>query len=638
MRRTARAGTKVSVWRPTFGATADDRHTTFRVWASAARSVTLVIGDPEQATQRVPLAYRDQMFEGRVEGTGHGTLYRYELDGREAMPDPASRFQPRGVHGPSQVIDWTPFPWSDEHWKGVPFDDLVIYELHVGTFTPQGSFLAVIDRLPHLAALGVTAIELMPIAAFAGRRNWGYDGAALYAPASQYGRPADLQQLVDAAHAVGIAVLLDVVYNHLGPDGAYLAAFSPDFFSSRHQSPWGDGVNLDGPGSDMVRRFLVENALHWIHEFHVDGLRLDAIHALADERERPFVAEVADAVHAAGAEAGRQVHVIAEDERNLATVIRPPGAGGLGVDGVWSDDFHHEVHRLLSGERAGYYADYSGQPDAIAEAINRGWVFTGERSSYTGEPRGSDPTGLRLSQFIFCLQNHDQVGNRALGERLEHLVNLPDCRAAAAVLLLAPETPLLFMGQEWAASTPFLYFTDHHDDLGRLVTEGRRREFERFPAFSDPAGRERIPDPQGDAAFERSRLRWEEIDREPHRSMLALYRALIDLRGETSGDRLVVSPTRAAWTVDQSTLAVACGGRSKLLLVARLRGSGDVTFEPPADAAGNWQVAMTTEGRGFAADPTPPRVETTGRSITIHFARPSAVIFRDSQPGERQKA
>jgi maltooligosyltrehalose trehalohydrolase len=666
-------------WRPTFGALLHEGSTTFRVWSSAAQSVAVALeGTDGRRPRRVALERMDaNLFEARIEAGGDRTLYRYLLDGQGPYPDPASRFQPHGVHGPSQVVDWTRHTWTDLGWRGVRFEDLVVYELHVGTFTRPGSFLGIVDRLAYLVDLGVTAIELMPVAAFPGRRNWGYDGVALFAPACEYGRPEDLRHLVDSAHRAGLAVLLDVVYNHLGPDGAYLCVFSPDFLSPHHASPWGKGINLDGPGSAMVRRFLVENALHWIVEYHIDGLRLDATHALADEGDRHFLAELADTVH--GLDLGRRVHVIAEDERNLATLVRRPSAGGMGLDGVSADDFHHQMHRLLARESEGYYADYAGGIEDVATTINRGWFYTGQHSTHTGGAKGSDARDVDRQRFVFCLQNHDQVGNRALGERLTQLTDLPSCRAAAALLLLVPETPLLFMGEEWAASTPFLYFTDHHDELGRLVTEGRRREFARFQSFPDPDARTLVPDPQDERTFESSRLDWHEIGRDPHASMRRLYRALLALRGRDArladGAR---DPMRAAHALDADTICVtrrSDGG--DLLLVARFTQGGRVElpatilertraaphpagalpavrqgfspagalpvvgrgfspaaisveqrFSPvPADAE-PWDVVLTTEDPPFAPDAAPPRVTTAASTVAIEFARPSAVIFR----------
>jgi maltooligosyltrehalose trehalohydrolase len=620
-----RSSSLVARWHPTLGAVPDGRRTTFRVCATTPRALALVIEDAQGTPVReVPMSReRGRVFAAHVDGAAGGTRYRYRIDGGTALPDPASRSQPLGVHGPSEVVDWSEFEWTDDGWRGIALDDLVIYELHVGAFTPEGSFDGVARQLPYLAALGINAIELMPIAAFPGRWNWGYDGVSLFAPAAQYGGPAALCRLVDRAHAAGVAVLVDVVYNHLGPDGAYMSAFYPDFFTPRHQSPWGDGVNLDGPGSEQVRRFFIENALHWLHEYHADGLRLDATHALVDDSDRHFLAELSDAV--GRLDLGRPVHVIAEDERNLAQLVRPADAGGHGLDAVWADDFHHEMHRLLTDERESYYGDFEGTASQLSTAINRGWTYTGQVSPRTGKPRGTDPDAIRRKRFVFCLQNHDQVGNRARGERITELVDLAPCRAAAAVLLLAPETPLLFMGEEWAASTPFLYFTDHEEALGRQVTEGRRREFSRFSAFSDPEARRRIPDPQSPDTFHASVLRWAEIDEEPHASMRRLYRALIALRRWAPRDE----PHRqVAFPYDERALAIVRSNRtSTLAVVVRLAGAGAVTLGRDVAPVDALRLDLTTEDPAFTTRPRSPRIGVTEGGLAIDFAGPCAVVL-----------
>ncbi len=627
------AGT--SRWQPSFGAWPDDRGFAFRVWAPGADSVAVALerrgGEP---IGEYPLdRQQDGTFAGRIEAAAAGDLYRYRIDQGVAYPDPASRFQPEGVHGPSQIVDARGFPWSDAGWSGVPLDRLVLYELHVGTFTAEGTFRGVIDRLPYLAHLGVTAIELMPVADFPGSRNWGYDGVALFAPARAYGSPDDLRRLVDAAHRLGLAVHLDVVYNHLGPDGAYLSAISPEFFTSRHRSPWGDGINLDGPGSAMVRRFLIDNALHWMHEYHVDGLRLDATHALTDDSDRHFLAELAAAVH----DARPNALAIAEDERNLAVLVRRPEQGGWGLDGVWADDFHHEIRRMLAGDRESYYADFAGTTEELAAAIARGWFYCGQHSSHFGGPRGTDPAGIPLSRFVVCIENHDQAGNRAFGERLNMDVAAAAYRAASTLLLTVPETPLLFMGQEWAASTPFLYFTDHEPALGVKVTEGRRQEFQRFSAFSDPGSREKIPDPQDPKTFRASKLRWPERDQEEHRCTLRLYRALLALRraDPALSDASGVSQVAA---VDGGAIVLWRGrpGGAGLAVVVRLSGEGAVDLRRAAergvaalaDARGGWKVLLTTEDRDYAQDPRPPEVTGLAGTPVIRFSRPGAMLLR----------
>ena len=505
----------------------------------------------------------------------------------------------------------------------------MLYELHVGTFSPEGTFAGAAARLPELAALGVTGIELMPVADFPGSRNWGYDGAALFAPARCYGAPDDLRALVDAAHRLGLAVVLDVVYNHFGPDGAYAASFSPYYLTERHRTPWGAGLNFDGEHSAMVRAFFIENACHWVHEYHVDGLRLDATHAIADDSPRHFLAELSARVR--DSVGRRRVLVIAEDHRNIDRMLRPERDGGWGLDAVWADDFHHEVRRLLAGDAEGYFRDYTGRTADLAETLQRGWFFTGQHSTHLGYPRGTDPAGLALQRFVICLQNHDQIGNRALGTRLNHEIDPSAYRAASVVLLAAPETPLLFMGQEWAASTPFLYFTDHDADLGRLVTAGRREEFRHFTAFSDPAAREQIPDPQSPATFLASRLNWEEREAEPHASMLRLYGAVLALRSREPALRDAAELSVSA--LDEGTIAI----RRRLppttfLIVARLKGAGAVDLSnvpgrTPGRVPADWAIALTSEDPAFSDDPAPP-VLAVEPALTVRFARPSAMILR----------
>ncbi len=607
-------------WTPTIGAWRDGPRTRFRVWAPDARRVDAEIQPPAGAAFTLPLAAAAEgYFEAVTDAAPAGSRYRHRLDGGPALPDPASRFQPDGVHGPSGVVDASAFAWTDAAWPGLEPDRAVFYELHVGTFTPAGTFAAAAAKLPALAALGVTAIELMPVADFAGARNWGYDGVALFAPARCYGAPDDLRRLVDAAHALGLAVALDVVYNHLGPDGAYLGAYSSRYFTSRHETPWGAALNFDGDDSGPVRAFFVENALYWAHEFHVDALRLDATHAIIDESARPIPAEIAARVHETTR--GRTL-VVAEDHRNLASMLRPAREGGWDLDAVWADDFHHVCRRFLAGDADGYFRDYSGSIDDIATTLRQGWLFTGQHSVHLGGPRGTDPKGLLPRQFVIALQNHDQIGNRAFGERLNHQIDAPAWRAATALLLTAPETPLLFMGQEWAASSPFLYFTDHNPELGRLVTEGRRREFASFRAFSSPEARERIPDPQAPATFARSRLNWDERTAEPHASVLRLTAALLALRsGRQTGRSRHADPVDAG-TVDDATVFVS---RGDWLIVARLRGAGAVDVEA---GAGGLTPALTTEDAPFTADPAPIGIERTGGRVRLSFARPSAVVFR----------
>jgi maltooligosyltrehalose trehalohydrolase len=621
-------------WTPSLGAWRESGGVVFRVWAPHHAQVDVVIDRPPAPIVHPLGRDRDGFFSAVVSDVHTGDRYRYRLDGDRLFPDPASRYQPDGVHGASQIVDPHSFPWTDRRWAGLEIADAVFYELHVGTFSAEGTFAGVAARLPELAELGITAGELMPIADFPGSRNWGYDGAALFAPARCYGPPDDLRRLVDRAHALGMAVFLDVVYNHLGPDGAYLLTFSPHYLTERHQTPWGAGLNFDGEFSQMVRGFFIENALHWVHEYHLDGLRLDATHAIADESPRHLLAELSARVRESVPD--RRVLVVAEDHRNLNVMLQPESRDGWGLDAVWSDDFHHECRRLLAGDCEGYYEDYRGDIRDLATAIRQGWLYTGQFSKHLHGPRGTDPVGLSLNRFIVCLQNHDQIGNRALGERLNHQIDVSAYRAASAVLLTAPETPLLFMGQEWAASTPFLYFTDHEAELGRRVTAGRRQEFRHFSTFADPDARARIPDPQALATFQRSRLEWAERRDEPHASMLRLHRALLTLRQDLH--RRGTRRCRIT-TLDDSTIAIErIGPEVAYLVVARLRGSGTVSWgSDDSLPAGHlalsdrsWTIALTTEDAAFCGDPTTPRVHVRENEVIIHFLRPSAIVLHRS--------
>ncbi|HEX6107641.1 MAG TPA: malto-oligosyltrehalose trehalohydrolase [Gemmatimonadales bacterium] len=575
-------------WRLTLGASPEPEGVRFRVWAPEAAKVEVVLDDSGRAH---PLArVRGGYHGGLIRETGVGARYRYRLDGGSAYPDPVSRSQPEGVHGPSEVVDTAAFQWTDGDWPGLKADDLVIYELHVGTFTPGGTFDSAIERLDRLAGLGVTAIEVMPIAEFAGARNWGYDGVAPYAPESAYGGPAGFHRLVDAAHRRGLGVILDVVYNHLGPEGNFLPAVTGGrFFTARHHTPWGDAVNYDGPDSAPVRDFVVRNALYWAHEYHVDGLRLDATHAILDDSPRHILEEIADRLHAL---TPRRV-VIAEDERPEPRLLLPRERAGYGLDAVWADDLHHQLRRLTAGDHEGYFARYGGTMAEVVDTLRRGWSY--EEAALELPPRA----------FVHCIQNHDQVGNRAMGDRLNHNVPLPVYRALSALLLLSPYTPLLWMGQEWAASTPFQYFTDHPAELGRLVTEGRRREFRRFTAFTDPAARERIPDPQTEDTFARSRLRWEEADEMPHSGVEELYRTLLGLRRTEPALRYRGRDGLSVTALSDTALALRRTGPdgSAVLLVVSLGGGLAVSLderpETRAPAGRAWSLVLSTEDARF---------------------------------------
>ena len=610
------------------GARPDRDGTRFRVWAPAARRVTVEVVPTDRDPIRVPLVPEaDGYFAGHVPGIHPGDRYRYHLDDRDGLPDPASRYQPEGVHGPSEVIDPTAFAWTDNGWEGVEPEDLVIYELHVGTFSPAGTFDGVRERLSYLADLGVTAIELMPVADFPGDRGWGYDGVSPFAPARCYGRPDDLRRLVDQAHRVGLAVILDVVYNHLGPDGNYLGAYSPHYFTDRHKTPWGAAVNFDGEHSRPVRDFFIQNAVHWVREYHLDGLRLDATHAIIDHSPRHFLAELTDTVREAVPD--RRILLIAEDHRNLAQMARPAAAGGWGLDAVWADGFHHQLRRLLAGDSEGYFGDYTGTPRDLAATVRQGWFYTGQFSAHLGEARGTDPTGLPPRAFVHCLQNHDQIGNRALGDRLNQAIDPAAFRAATALLLCSPATPLLFQGQEWAAGTPFCYFTDHNEELGRLVTAGRREEFKYFRAFADPAARDAIPDPQSLATFEQSKLNWDELGREPHAGVLRLHQALVRLRRT---DPALRRNDRTGFTIGgagaNTVLMRYDGRRGAELLVVAYFGTGSRTVPiGPADGPAAWEPVLTTEDPAFCTDPRPIRADQSGPATLVSFDRPGTIVL-----------
>ncbi|MBZ5602120.1 MAG: malto-oligosyltrehalose trehalohydrolase [Acidobacteriia bacterium] len=488
--------------------------TEIRVWAPVPKQVELFVDD-----HRLPM-HRDP--NGWWRAVTGATEYSFILDGGDPLPDPRSAWQPHGVHGPSGVVEHSQFRWTDRQFQAKPLSSAVIYELHIGTFTPDGTFDSAIFRLDHLASLGITHVELMPVQEFSGDWGWGYDCVDLFAPHHAYGPPDALKRLVDAAHARGLAVLLDVVYNHLGPVGNYLARFGP-YFTKTYSTPWGPAVNLDNADSDEVRRFLCDNALMWLRDYHFDGLRLDAIHAIHDSSATHFLEQLSEEVRRLEAQLGRHLLLIAESDLNDPRVVTPREAGGYGIDAQWSDDFHHALHAVLTGERSGYYSDFGTLAD-LAKSLTNVFVYDGRYSCFRRRSHGRAPGNLSRRRFLGYLQNHDQIGNRAQGERSSVLMNAARLKIGAALVFTAPFVPLIFEGEEFAASTPFQYFTNHHDpDVARAVTEGRRREFAAFGW--DPA---KIPDPQDLSAFLRSKLDWSELD--SHHDILAWYRQLIAVR------------------------------------------------------------------------------------------------------------
>ncbi|MGI8431180.1 MAG: malto-oligosyltrehalose trehalohydrolase [Chthoniobacterales bacterium] len=578
----------------------------YRTWAPGHDRVDVVLYDARgEVARTVSLGKEADGYFSAVDPEGRaGDRYKYRFNGQE-WPDPASRSNPDGVHGAAVVIDPRDFSWHDEAWVGPPLADLVIYELHLGTFTWEGTFRGAIERLDDLVRLGVSALEIMPVAAFPGARNWGYDGVLLYAPARVYGTPNDFRALVDAAHAHGLAVILDVVYNHLGPDGNYLGTYSPAYFHPEHKTPWGDAFNFE---LKPVREFFAENPEYWRREFHIDGFRLDATHAIVDASEPHFLAEVAERVHSLGG------FVTIEDERNEPRLLLPVEQGGLGLDGSWADDFHHVVRVLLTGEREGYYGSYQGTLDELTETLRDGWLLHGDARQRKSAAEAAECAELRPDQLVFCIANHDQVGNQAFGRRLQQLCSPEEYRAASALLCLAPYTPLLFMGQEWAASAPFQFFTDYGAELGRLTTLGRREEFKSFSLFRDPAARAQIPDPQAKETFLRSKLDWTELDRGGHAATLRLYVELLRLRRTMPA---LQDRARDNWKVSQAAdgiLQMTFGVRSpeRCAVLVDLTGG----HEDPLRDDARWELLLSTNEERF------------GGTASAPFSQPEARVLR----------
>ncbi|HSK26753.1 MAG TPA: malto-oligosyltrehalose trehalohydrolase [Jiangellales bacterium] len=534
--------------------------TTFEVWSPTASSVEIELPGGRRPMEP---AHRTGWWSVAAPEAGHGTPYAYRVDGGDPLPDPRAVWLPEGVHGPAAVYEHEHFAWSDTGWAGRSLEGAVVYELHVGTFSPEGTFDGVRERLGHLVDLGITHVELMPVAGWDGIHGWGYDGAAPWSVHEPYGGPDGLKRLVDACHGRGLAVLLDVVYNHLGPSGNYLPRFGPYFHDAYH-TPWGQAVNLDGPGSDEVRAYLVGNALSWLRDFHLDGLRLDAVHALHDERAIHLLEELSAAVADLSARLGRPLPLVAESDVNDPRVVTPRDTGGLGIDAQWSDDFHHALHALLTGEGQGYYADFAADPwEALSRTMSGAYFHAGTWSSFRGRSHGRPVDVDRLPgwRFLGYLQDHDQVGNRAVGDRVSATLSPGRLACGAALVLTSPFTPMLFMGEEWGAGTPWQYFTSYRDVLGRAVSEGRRREFgEHGWSATD------VPDPQDPRTVDRSRLDWTEPVRSPHAELLAWHRDLIRLRSTIPdladpwlGPVQVTHDARAGWlTVRRGGFRVAC--------------------------------------------------------------------------------
>lgn len=582
------------------------------VWAPAAKTVELVT--PSKRIALRPAAGQDAaagkdatsgIWHAEIEDSVPQEGYRFSIDGGEPMPDPRSKWQPDGVHGRSRPVDAVDLRQAHSRnalrFAAKPLRDAVIYELHIGSFTPEGTYAGAQQKLPHLVRLGVTHLELMPVAAFPGRRGWGYDGVDLYAPFCAYGSPRELASFVGACHACGLGVLLDVVYNHLGPDGNYLGRYGP-YFTDRYATAWGDAINYDGPLSDAVRRFVIDNALMWLRDYGFDGLRLDAVHAIFSSGAIHVLEELADAVKKLGAELGRSFVLIAESDLNDPRLVRSTSQGGLGLDAHWNDDFHHALHRFFTGETDGYYADFHGLTD-VATALRDGYVYQGQYSSHRGRRHGRPPTGVAAHQLVVSAQNHDQIGNRAQGERLSMMLEPAQLKAIAALTLLSPFVPLLFQGEEWGASTPFLYFTDHENqELGRLVAEGRSREFSSF------RWQGAVPNPQEPETFSRSKLDWSELAAPPHAQLYEWHRQLIHLRHARKSSRskaAVQFDAKAGW------LKFAFGG---LLCVFNFAADAQRVRMP----RGAWDLALRSDTREAT-----PVDEVPGHGTLIYRRRES---------------
>lgn len=609
----------------------------FRVWAPRRQSVAVMIenaGRQGPGQLRVLDAEGNGYFSGRVAGAGAGTLYRFRLDqAEETYPDPASRFQPDGPHGPSQVVDPNLFPWTDQAWRGVPLAGQVLYEMHIGTFTREGTWAAAARELPELAALGITVLEVMPVADFPGRFGWGYDGVDLFAPTRLYGPPEELRRFVDQAHAAGLGVILDVVYNHVGPDGNYLKAFALDYFTDRYPNEWGEALNFDGEHSGPVREFFLANAGYWIDEYHMDGLRLDATQQIFDASPEHLLAAISRRVRAAAG--GRATLLVAENEPQETRLVRPLDQGGYGLDALWNDDFHHSATVALTGHNPAYYTDYLGRPQEFLSAVKWGYLYQGQRYAWQKQRRGSPALDLPPAHFVTFLQNHDQVANSLRGLRCQLLTSPGRYKALTALMLLAPGTPLLFQGQEFAASSPFLFFADHRPELAKLVRKGRGEFLTQFPSLALPEVQALLTDPADPATFERSKLDLSERPR--HAAAYALHRDLLRLRRE---DPVFRSQRRGG--VDGAVLGAEAfvlrffgeAGDDRLLLInlgrdLHLWQAPEPLLAPPAGR--RWEVRWSSEDPRYGGDGT------VSPDTEDHWRLPgeAAVVLAPHEGGDR---
>ena len=632
-------GTQRRRWLPVGAEPLPEGGVHFRVWAPRRRRVQVVLEGKREGGPR-PLELDPEgngYFSGELPVAGPGTPYRYRLDLEEQLyPDPASRFQPDGPHGPSQVVDPSQFQWGDGGWPGVSLRGQVIYELHVGTFTPEGSWEAASRELPELAALGVTVVEVMPVAEFPGRFGWGYDGVDLYAPTRLYGSPDDFRRFVDRAHAVGLGVILDVVCNHLGPDGNYLPQFSQYYFTDRHSNEWGEALNFDGPNSGPVREFFVANAGYWIEEFHLDGLRLDATQTIHDQSPEHILAAITR--RARQAAAGRSIVLVAENEPQQVKLVQPPEQGGYGLDGLWDDDFHHSAMVAVAGRNEAYYMDYLGTPQELISAIKYGFLYQGQRYRWQRKRRGSPTFGLDPATFVLYTQNHDQIANSAAGLRIDRLTSPGRHRAITALMLLAPGTPMLFQGQEFSSSSPFAFFADHRPELAGLVRRGRTEFVAQFPSVADPEILARVCDPADPATFQRCKLDLSE--RESHAEAYALHRDLLRLRKEDPVFRLQQTGRVQGAVLGPEAFLIRFfgeGGDDRLLLVNLGR---DLAFSPlpepllaPPEGS-DWELLWSSESPRYGGLGTPPVENEDGWHVPSH----AALVLRSSAIGDQRSA
>ncbi len=615
----------------------------FRVWAPNMQQVEVCLDDPTSDDPVFPMQpEKDGYFSTHVRGLGPGGLYWFRQVGQEQLiPDPASRYQVRGPHGPSQVVDPSAYRWNDEDWSGVTLEGQVLYEMHVGTFTMPGTWKAAAERLEDLADLGVTVIEMMPITDFPGRFGWGYDGVNLFAPTHLYGGPDDLRAMIDQAHQIGLGVILDVVYNHLGPDGNYLPLFSENYFSRTHRTDWGEAINFDGPQAEHVREYFLTNATYWIREFHFDGLRLDATHDMVDHSQRHILAELTDTVRRAAGD--RSVILVGENEPQRAQLFHSPTAGGFGIDAVWNDDFHHSAMVRLSGRAEAYYSDYLGKPQEFISLAKRGFLYQGQWYSWQKNPRGTPVLDIAPARFVTFIQNHDQVANTAKGQRAGHGASAGRLKAMTAYWLLSPGTPMLFQGQEFAAPNPFYYFADHRPELAEKVNEGRREFMRQFPSIAQPDVQAQLPDPADPATFVRCKLLF---GQEPtNEAIYQFHRDLLRLRREDP-----VFSAQEAGALDGAVLGEGAfvlrffGGDQddRLLLVnfeadLRLLPMPEPLLAPPQGK--EWQLLLSTEDLKYGGHGTPPLDSEgiwllPGQAAIVLAAAASETAPQEQQPSQ----